>query len=82
MAVVSGLAEPLAVVVVALVLPFELSSTFVEASLAGVAGIMVVRRPSTPTRATRPSHPKHVSCDSHISFRRSGQYVGAMTVNL
>lgn len=41
--VVTGLAEPLAVVVVALVLPFELSSTFVEASLAGVAGIMVVR---------------------------------------
>jgi len=40
-AFLSGLAEPLAVVVVALVLPFELSSTFVEASLAGVAGIMV-----------------------------------------
>ncbi len=51
-----GLAEPLAVVVVALVLPFDLPSTFVEAALAGVAGIMVVRNllPLTTVKSVHP----------------------------
>ena len=44
----TGLAEPLAVVLVAVVLPFDLSSSFVDAALASVAGIMVVRRRAPP----------------------------------
>ena len=50
--------------VVALVLPFDLPSTFVEAALAGVAGIMVVRHlPSrTTTKFIHPDCAWRLSC--------------------
>lgn len=63
----AGLAEPAAVIFVALVLPFELSTQMVEQALAGVAGIMTVIPPLAflfERLSTRFRMP-HISC--HVS---------------